>query len=98
MQRWQILPPPGQSGIPSPGGGHYRPVKTAALSELPSTPDTFVRPEESIGDMPLSPSGCSVYDNLTVDGHNEVNASSHGCSQVLALSVQPRRIRILDNF
>ena len=95
---WRILPPPGRSGSPGPGGGRYRPVKTAALSELPSTLDTFVSPEESIGDMPLLPSVCSVDDNLTIDGHSEVDARSRGCSHLLALSAQRRRIMILDEF
>ena len=85
---WRILPPPGLSGSPGPGGGRYRPVKTATLSELPSTPDTFVCTEESIGDMPLSPSGCGVDDNLTANGHNKVDARSRWCSYLLALSAQ----------
>ena len=65
---WRILPPPERNGTPGPGGGRYRPVKTAALSELPSTTDIFVRTEELIWDMPLLPSGCGVDDNLTIDG------------------------------
>ena len=52
------------------GGGRYRPVKTVALSILPSTPDTSFRLEELIGDMPLSQSFCGVDKNLTIDGHN----------------------------
>ena len=98
MQRWRILPPPGQSGSPSPGGGWYRPVKTAALSELPFTPDTLFLPKQSIGDMLLSPSGFGVDDNLTVDGHNEVDARSRGCSHILALSARHRCIIILEEF
>ena len=73
-------------------------MKTATLSELPSTPDNSVRPEESIGDMPLSPSGCGVGDNLTINGHNEVDARSRGCSHLLALSSRHLRIMILDEF
>ena len=65
-----------------------------ALSELPSTPDTFVRTEESIGDMPLSPSGCGMVDNLAVNSHNEVDARSCGCYHLLALSA--RRCCIID--
>ena len=95
---WRILPPPGRSGSPGLGGGRYRPVKTATLSKLPSTPDTYVRPEKLIGDMPLAPSGCSVYDNLTIDGHNKVDARSYGCSHLPALSAQRRRIMILREF
>ena len=98
MQRWQILSPPGRSGSPGLGGGCYCPLKTAALSELPSTTDTFVCPEESIGDMPLSPSGCSVDKNLTVDGHNEVDARSRGCYHLLALSARRHHIMILGDF
>ena len=95
---WPILPPLGRSGIPGPGGGRYRPVKTAKLSELPSAPDTFVRPEESIGDMHLLPSGCGMDDNLTVDGHNEVDARSCGCYHLLVLSARRRPKTILDEF
>ena len=98
MQRWQILPPPGRSGSPSPGGGQYHPVNTAALSEFPSTPDTCISPEEFIEVMPLSPSGWGVDDNMAVDGYNEVDARSRGCSHLLALSSQRCRILILDNF
>ena len=57
---WQTLPPLGWSGSPVLGGGRYHPENTAVLSELPSTTNTFVSPEESIGDMPLSPIGCGV--------------------------------------
>ena len=92
MQYQQILPPPGRSGSPGPGGGRYRPVKTAALSESPSTSDTGVRAEEAIEDTPLSPSGCGVDDDLTADGHNKVDARSRGRSRLLALSARRRRI------
>ena len=71
-------------------------MKTAALSEFPSTPDTFVRLEECIGDMPLLSSGCGVDDNLTIDGHNEIDAISRGCYHLLVLSARHRRIIILD--
>ena len=95
---WRILPPLGRSGSPSPGVGRYCPVKTATLSEFPSTPDTFVRLEESIGGMPMSPSGCGVDDNLTIDDHNEVDARSRRCSHIPGLSLRRRRIMILDKF
>ena len=99
MQLWQILPPQGRSGSPGPGGGaRYRPVKTAALSEFPITPDTFVRPEELIGDMPQWPSGCGMDDNLTIGGHNKVDARSRGYSRLLVLSARCRHIMILDYF
>ena len=98
MQRWQILPPLGRSGSPGPGGGRYRPVKMAALSELQSTLDNFINPEESIGDMTLPPSGYGVYDKLTVDGHNEVDARSRGCSHLLALSARCYCIIIPGQF
>ena len=80
------------------GGGRYIPGKTAKILELPSTPDNFVRPEESIEDMPLSPRGCGVDDNLNIDGHNEVDVRSHGCSYLLALSARRFHIMILDEF
>ena len=92
MKRQQILPPPGRSSSPGPGGGHYRPVKTAALSELPSTPNNFFRLEESIGDMPLSQIGCSVDNKLTVDGHHKMGTRARGCSHLLALLARRRRI------
>ena len=95
---WQILPPLGRSGSPGPGGDRYRLVKTATFPELPSTPDIFVSPEESIGDMPLLPSGCGVDDNLTIDGHTEVDVRSRKCSHLTALSALRRRIMILDGF
>ena len=98
VQHWPILPPPGRSGSPGPGGGRYCPVKTAALSELPSTPDTSVRREESNGDMPLLPIGYGMNDNLTVDGHNEVDARSCRCSHLLELSARRRRKMILEKF
>ena len=93
---WWIFPPPGRSGIPGLGGGRYRPVKTAALLELPSTPDTFFSPEELIRDMPLSPSGCGVENNLTIDEQNGVDVRSRRCSHLLALSARRRRIMILE--
>ena len=67
-------------------------MKTAALSELTSTPNTFVCPEKSIGDMPLLPSGYVVDDNMTVNSHNEVDAKSRGFSHLLALSARLRHI------
>ena len=73
-------------------------MKTATLLELPFTPNSFVRPEESIGDMPLLPSGGGVDNNLNIDGHNEVDARSCGCSHLLALSARRRRIVILNEF
>ena len=94
---WRILPPPGQSGSPIPGGVCYHPVKTSTLPELTFTPDTFFYPEESIGNMPLSPSGCGMDNNLTINGLNEVNARSCGCFHLLALSARRRRMMILDN-
>ena len=88
----RVLPRPGCSGSPDlTRGGRYRPMKTAALSEFPSTPYTCVHPEESIGCMPLLPRGFSVDDNLTTDGHNEVDARSCGCSRLMALLVWHRR-------
>ena len=94
VQRRRILPPPGRSGSPVLGGGRYRPVITASISALLSTPDTCVLVEGAIGDMPLSPSGCGVDDSLTADGHNEVDARSRRRSCLLALSA--RRHHIID--
>ena len=94
VKRRRILPPPRQSGSPGPGGGQYHPVKTDALSKLPATPDTYIRLKELIRDMPLSPSGCGVDNNLTVDGHNKVDARSCGCS----LLAWRRNIMILANL
>ena len=48
--------------------------------------------------MPLSPSGCSMDNNLAVDGHNEVDAIYRKGSHLLALSALRRRIMILENF
>ena len=73
-------------------------MKTAALSELTSTTNNIVRPEELIGDMPLSPSSYGMNNNLTVDGHNEVDTISRGCYHLLALSAHFRRSMILDDF
>ena len=95
MQCKRILPPPGRTKSPGPQGGRYCPVKTAKILLLPSTTDTCVRPEESIGDMPLSPRGYSVDDNLDVDGHNEVGTKSRGCYHLLALSA--RSCHIIDS-
>ena len=69
-------------------------MKTAALSSFPSTPNTCVHPEELIRGMPLLPSVCGMDNNLAVDGHNEVDARSRGCSHLLALSSW--RCRIID--
>ena len=92
MQRRRILSPPGRSSISGSGGGRYCPRKMAALSEFPSTPDTCIRLEESIRDMPLSTSGCGIDNNLTDDGHNAVGAISHKCSHLLAISAQIHHI------
>ena len=48
--------------------------------------------EELISDMPLLPIGCSVDGNLTVDGHNEVEARYRMCSFLLEISTRHRRI------
>ena len=45
--------------------------------------------------MPLSPSGCGVYGNLTANGHKEADTRSRRCSQFLALSAWRRCI--IDN-
>ena len=79
---------------PARGGGRNPPVKTAALSELPSTPDTCIRPEELIGGMPLSPIGCRVENKLSVDGPNEVDTRSCGCYHLCVLSA--RRCHIIN--
>ena len=42
--------------------------------------------------MPMLPSGCGVDNNLTVDGHNEVDTISRGCSRLLALLAQRHHI------
>ena len=39
-----------------------------------------------------------MNNNLTTDGHNEVDARSRRCSYLLALSARHRRIMILDDF
>ena len=75
----------GRSGTPGPGIGRYRPMKTGAISEFPSTPDTFFCLEESIGDMPLSTIGCGMDYNLIADGHKDVDNRSHWCSHILVL-------------
>ena len=80
------------------GEGHYRPINTAALSEFPSTPNNVIRQEELIGGMPLLQSVYGVDDNLTVNGHNEVDARSCGCSHLLELSARSRHIMILEYF
>ena len=92
MQRRRILPPPGRSGIPGLVGGRYCPVKTAALSELPYTPDICLRLEESIRDMPLLWNGCGIDKKMAYDGHNEVDARYRWCSQLVTLSTWRRCI------
>ena len=88
MQRRRILPPPGRSGSPGPGGSRYLPAKTAAITELPYTPDTLISAEESIRDMPMLPICYGVNENLNADGHNDVDARYHGNSRLLALSAR----------
>ena len=48
--------------------------------------------------MPLSPSSSDVDDNLTVNGHNEVDAISCGYSHLLAISTQHRCKMVLGDF
>ena len=81
LKRRQILSPLGWNGSLGLGVGRYLPVNTAVLSEFPSTPDTCICPEESIRDMPLSPSNCGVNKNLTTDDHNEVVSRSRRVSR-----------------
>ena len=90
MQRQRILPPPGRSGSPGPGGGRYRLVKTAALLASPSTNNACILAEEVIRDMTVLPRGCGVESNLAANGHNKVDAISCGRSRLLGLSARRR--------
>ena len=86
MQLQRISIPPWQSGSPCLGGGRYFPVNKAEISELTSTPDTCVHPEESIRYMTLLPRGYEVDVNLTYNGQNELDNRSYGDVVLLILA------------
>ena len=73
-------------------------MNMAAFSELLSTPNNFVRLEESIRGMPLLPSGCGVNNNITGDGYNEVGAISPRCYYHMVLSASRHYIMIMEIF